>query len=1300
MTSRHAAKNAVIGIAKEYGFIQPSSLDEIGRIKPELRREIEESMLAKDKKIGHSIQTLAKNIYSSNARFVFELLQNADDNRFTRAAGRNELPFIAFNVYPDRIVLECNEDGFTKENLSAICSVGESTKAASHGYIGAKGIGFKSVFIAAWKVDIQSGNYTFYFKHEKGDPGLGMVLPVWQDSDEILPDPLTRITLHLHQNGETEDIEHLHRTIFKQLNDLEQTCLLFLRNLKEIRVSFYDGVDELQNSKKFYLENNSQRDVFLKTESIDMNGNSFIEKKGYFVTRYMATGLPRSDNRELSDTPEARRSSSKAEIVLAFPLTDDRKPLLEQQSVFAFLPVRETNFKFLIQSDFDTTASRQDISATSRRNIELVNHIALAFVQAIRGFWYDPDLGYTWPMYLPSPDDAVGTFWAHLHSTIAERLDIQPGVRSRHGSPRKIKDVKVLATDFMDSDGNPLLDDSDIDPFLSSHYPYASQKALRHYGLETMSYDLLFCMLYKDLESAASRIQSMSTSEDSHSRVAKLLSVVAETHKDSLVSLELLPLRSGPWVTADSGSVFFPTIDGISIPPGLDLRVLDPNAAANENRRSLFILLGVTEPSVIQVRNSILRKSCSAAAYPSMDESRAHLHFLYLTHQFKQNKDELRHICIYSHSGSPIRPHQVDCYLSSDHPYGPEALLEATDNLPGLSVSFIHPTSLQEVPEAPNSGHLSWNKWLQDNLGIRNKLRLIARDGKSLSLAWDYVAKFRPEKLLGLLQHLWSSEGGTLRKNDDLKQLIRETDAKRLCGMKLPGQCQLDQTYLPLPNLLEQRSRFLKSNERFPFLELEGTLSVEQLSSKWIFLHTELCVKQDDNVEFLLDILRWLKETNPYATSIEDYERICRLYGAINAKYLGSESQLVMRNYIKTTFEDGKYIYVPKLDEDDDDFAVWASPERCLWEGPLNMITKFPLQHLYGQFVPRDQLLQLSTFFKQALGITAASWSDVTAELAARRDEGFQQFTPIFDFYNYLTDMKDLVFVDDIRHAFEVEPLIFVTREAQSGWYRASECLWSSTTEIRGKVTLNDHYEDLKDFFIDTLGVKTLTLQMVYDDLLETSAHATLNDTKSKIWSLNALLDAEEDYVNLDPKPLLKRPIFPVVYSDGTKALRSEDTQFAITDREHLASRFRGKIKILDFSQEEWASLSHRYLSVAVKELTSFSGETTRLNPWPNRDLKRKAHSILRIAGTFNSPRYQAGPLELYKLLQTASVETTDGIVSILRISQDGKVADVEELIGKLHISEEASRLSIYVPRDRKAQELCFCDLLPRQLVD
>jgi hypothetical protein len=502
-------------------------------------------------------------------------------------------------------------------------------------------------------------------------------------------------------------------------------------------------------------------------------------------------------------------------------------------------------------------------------------------------------------MYLPSADDASGTFWADLHTEIASSLDKQLVVRTRHGDLRKIKDVKILASDFMDRDGNPLLDDSDIDPFLSSLYHYTSRNALRPYGLMVMDFGLIFRILQKDLEGPASLVQSMSMSEDNHSRIAKLLSRLAETRNYRLETLALLPLRSGSWVPANSGPVVFPTIDGISIPPGIDLQVIDTTAAANEDRRSLFIQLGVTYSSIPQVRNSVLRKSCSAAVYPTMDKSRAHLHFLYLTHQFKQNKDELRDICIYSHSGAPIRPHQEDCYLSSDHPYGPEALLETTDHLPGLTVSFIHPTFFEEAPETPNSGHPSWNKWLQEDIGIRNKLRLIAKDGRSLSPAWNYVAEFRPEKLLGLLQHLWGSEGGAVRKNDDMKRLIRQTEAKQLCGMELPGPCRLDQTYLPLPNLLEQCSRFLKSNERFPFLDIGGTLSVEQLSSKWIFLHTELGVKQDDDVEFSLDILRWLQEANPEASSIDDYERIYKLYGVINAKYLGSESQMIMRNRIK-----------------------------------------------------------------------------------------------------------------------------------------------------------------------------------------------------------------------------------------------------------------------------------------------------------------------------------------------------------------------------------------------------------------
>jgi hypothetical protein len=98
------------------------------------------------------------------------------------------------------------------------------------------------------------------------------------------------------------------------------------------------------------------------------------------------------------------------------------------------------------------------------------------------------------------------------------------------------------------------------------------------------------------------------------------------------------------------------------------------------------------------------------------------------------------------------------------------------------------------------------------------------------------------------------------------------------------------------------------------------------------------------------------------------------------------------------------------------------------------IITKLPLQRLYEQFVPRERLSQLSTFFKQTLGMTAASWSDVTAELAARRDgdsqdddsqdddsqdndsqdDDSQEFSSNLDLYSYLDDIKDGN-IDDIR---------------------------------------------------------------------------------------------------------------------------------------------------------------------------------------------------------------------------------------------------------------------------------------------
>lgn len=88
------------------------------------------------------------------------------------------------------------------------------------------------------------------------------------------------------------------------------------------------------------------------------------------------------------------------------------------------------------------------------------------------------------------------------------------------------------------------------------------------------------------------------------------------------------------------------------------------------------------------------------------------------------------------------------------------------------------------------------------------------------------------------------------------------------------------------------------------------------------------------------------------------------------------------------------------------------------------------------------------------------------------------------------------------------------------------------------------------------------------------------------------------------------------------------------------------------------------------------------------------------VAATFNSPRYQTDPVRLYEMLRTANIEMTNGITSVLSISQDGNVTEVKEPIGSLHISEQQTRITIYVPVDKKKQEVCFSSLLPKQFTE
>lgn len=223
-------------------------------------------------------------------------------------------------------MIDSNEDGFSTANIKAICSIGESTKSSFQGFIGEKGIGFKSVFKVANKVHVQSGLYSFAFEYRSdgNDNGLGMVTPMNEPYLKLSDSARTRMILYLSDTCDRA-------ALAKEFESLPDTLLLFLKKLKSLSIRI-----ALPNHSKvdhsYSLSTSDQRISIHKRCHITDTSST----QQYWVARRMATDMPHEP---------ARKSIKEAEIVLAFPLDAEDIPIVEEQHTFAFLPLRKAGYK-------------------------------------------------------------------------------------------------------------------------------------------------------------------------------------------------------------------------------------------------------------------------------------------------------------------------------------------------------------------------------------------------------------------------------------------------------------------------------------------------------------------------------------------------------------------------------------------------------------------------------------------------------------------------------------------------------------------------------------------------------------------------------------------------------------------------------------------------------------------------------------------------------------------------------------------------------------------------------------------
>ncbi|KAF9616030.1 hypothetical protein IFM89_027969 [Coptis chinensis] len=196
--------------------------------------------------LHQSVKNLSAELYAKDVHFLMEIIQNAEDNVY----GDGVKPSLEFIVTsrditgtgaPSTLLIFNNEKGFSAKNIESICSVGRSTKKGQRqlGYIGEKGIGFKSVFLITAQPFIFSNGYQIKFNEDPcPDCNLGYIVPEWVDENPTLADiqkiygrdalPATTIILPLKPEKE--------RVVKIKLSKIHPEVLLFLSKIRKLSV--------------------------------------------------------------------------------------------------------------------------------------------------------------------------------------------------------------------------------------------------------------------------------------------------------------------------------------------------------------------------------------------------------------------------------------------------------------------------------------------------------------------------------------------------------------------------------------------------------------------------------------------------------------------------------------------------------------------------------------------------------------------------------------------------------------------------------------------------------------------------------------------------------------------------------------------------------------------------------------------------------------------------------------------------------------------------------------------------------
>lgn len=334
---------------------------------------------------AESLKSLSIDLYTDPKRFVYELLQNADDSVLPDSSVE-----VGIRLFDDFLVVAHTGKPFDKRDLRGICGVSDGTKKNLVEKTGYKGIGFKAVFGQSKKVTIYTQGEYFRFDgayHFSWNSNWGDNQKDWEDEHErefLYPWQIIPIYTY---SKEVDDRIH---TFLEDGGWTVATIVLLSKGKEGVK----KAIEQLSSNVNMFLflKNIEKLDFDLGTpnvvtlhraqdgKAVEVKENG--SRKASWLLKTVRLKVPldvKSKLNEERNIPEKLLHANETELTFAAKIGEDGIQKLDsnERLLYSYLPTEETKYAIpvLVNSSFVIGANRETLHEDSKWNQWLFENI-------------------------------------------------------------------------------------------------------------------------------------------------------------------------------------------------------------------------------------------------------------------------------------------------------------------------------------------------------------------------------------------------------------------------------------------------------------------------------------------------------------------------------------------------------------------------------------------------------------------------------------------------------------------------------------------------------------------------------------------------------------------------------------------------------------------------------------------------------------------------------------------------------------------------------------------------------------